>query len=373
MERAQIKPVKTSTDLKVFFNLPRKLYKDDPNYVESLRMDLKKMFNKKKNPFFKHGDAQVFLAYKGKNVVGSITAIHNRLYNEFHNDKTGFFAFFECVNDAEVAQKLFTAAEMWLRERGLKQITGPLSFSTETISPGLLIKGYEYPPYLLTAHTLSYYPNLVDNAGFIKAMDVLAFRIPIQQEIDKRLVELVEKVKKTRNISIRFFDPKNFWRDAKIIIDIYSIAWKDNWGFVPPTEEELNDIVRSLKQIYIRELTQIAEINGKPVGWGITLPNINEALKHINGRLFPFGILKLLYWAKKIKGLRMWGLGILPEYRKRGVDVMLYYHSLIEGQKLGYTDGELSWVLETNTDIINVARLVKGEEYKRYRIYTKNL
>jgi len=371
MSAVKIKPVTGKSELKKMLNLPLKLYRDDPCYVEPLRMETLKQFNPRKNSFFKHGFVQSFLAYRNDELVGSITAIQNTLYNDYHRDKTGFFMNFESINDMEIAGSLFEAAEKWLRGRGLNRVVGPMSFSTETLSPGLLIKGFEYPPFFLMGHALPYYQKLVEGAGYTKEIDVLAFKMPIQQEMDRRLVTLAEKVKKSRNITVRFFDPKNFWRDVKYLIDIYNEAWKDNWGFVPPTEEEFGGIVKSLKKIYIRELVQIAELDGEPVGWAITLPNLNEALIHLKGKLFPFGLFKLLYWSRKIKGLRLWGLGIKPEYRKKGVDVMLYYHTLVEGQKLGFTNGELSWILETNTPVVRAAYLVKGEEYKRYRIYKK--
>ena len=374
MNNVAIEPVFTKRQFHVFFNLPQRLYRDDPNYVVPLRMELNKQFNKNKNPFFEHAEVQPFLAYKDGEAVGRITAAKNHRYNEFYKDGAGFFGFFECIDDPEVAKKLLNAAEGWLRERKITFLLGPLSFSmNDDVSPGVLVSGFESPPFILMGHAFPYYQNLIESTGYEKAVDVLAFRMPIQQEINPRFVAIVERLKRTRNIKIRFFDPKNFWRDAKILVDIYNSAWDGNWGFVPFTEDEFIEIVKSLKQIYIRELVQIAEIDGEPVGWAMTLPNINEALIHINGKLFPFGLFKLMYWMKRVKGLRMWGLGIKPEYRKRGVDVMLYYHSLIEGKRLGYTDGELSWVLETNIPIIRAAHYVKGEEYKRYRIYKKSI
>ncbi|MFW6137543.1 MAG: N-acetyltransferase [Spirochaetota bacterium] len=371
MGSLEVKPVETRKDFKNFLDLPGRLYRNDPSYVEPLRVDIKFQFNRKKNPFFKHGDEKSFLARTGDQVVGRITAIRNDFYVQYQEKNSGFFTFFDCVDDQETANGLFRAAESWLKQQGMENIIGPMSFSGESISPGLLIKGFDCPPFLLMAHGLPYYQRLVEAQGFEKTVDVLAFSMPIQQDIDPRLVELAQRVKHSRNISVRPFDPKNFWRDAKVLMDIYIEAWKDNWGFIPPTEEEFYDVVKTLKKIYIRELVQIAEVDGQPVGWAMTLPNINEVLIHMNGRLFPFGIFKLLYWMKRTNSLRLWGLGIKPEYRKRGVDAVLYYHTLMEGQRLGYTVGELSWILETNTPIIRAAHLVKGREYKRYRIYQK--
>ena len=243
----------------------------------------------------------------------------------------------------------------------------------DDVCPGVLIEGFDCPPYILMGHARPYYRTLLEGAGFAKAVDVLAFRLPVQQEINPRFVSLASRVEKTRNITVRSFDPKNFWRDAKILIDIYNSAWEGNWGFVPFTEEEFYEIVKSLKKIYIKDLVLIAEVNGEPAGWAMTLPNINEALIHLNGKLLPFGIFKLLYWMNRVKGIRLWGLGIKPEYRKKGVDVMLYYHTMCAGQRLGYENGELSWVLETNEPIIRAASHVNGELYKRYRVFKKSL
>ena len=373
MEELQIKPVKTASELRALFNLPAKLYANDPCYVEPLRMDLNSQFNRKKNSFYKHGDIAPYLAYRGRELVGSVIAIHNGLYNDYHKDKTGFFAFFECADDQESANGLLRAGEAWLKGKGHAVVVGPMSFSSETVSPGILIKGFEYPPFLLMAHALPYYARLIEKAGYKKAIDTVAFAMPIQQEMEPRLIRVAETVAKTRHVTVRSLDTKNFWRDAKILFHIYKEAWADNWGFVPPSEDDFLDIVKTLKQIYIPSLVKIAEVNGEPVGWAIALPNINEILIKMNGRLFPTGLFKMLLGYKKIKGLRLWGLGIKPEYRKKGVDVMLYYSTLKEGKRLGYTDGELSWVLETNTAIVNAAHLVKGSEYKRYRIFQKKL
>jgi GNAT superfamily N-acetyltransferase len=373
MSSIQVRQVNTGSQWRILFNLPSRLYRDDPNYVEPLRADLRNQFNPAKNSFFKHGELQPWLAYREGRPVGSILAVHNQLYNNYHRDKAGFFMSFECENDPEAAGRLFSAAEEWLRSRGLETAVGPMSFSGENVSPGLLISGFEHPPFLLMAHHLPYYQALVEGAGYEKAIDALAFSMPIQQEMDPRLVRLAGQVGRTRNIKVRFFDNKNFWRDARILFDIYCKAWADNWGFVPPSEEDFMGIVKSLKQIYIPSLVQIAERDGEPVGWAMTLPNINEALIHMNGRLLPFGIFKFMYWMKRVKGLRLWGLGILPAYRSKGVDVMLYYHTLKEGKRLGYTNGELSWILETNSPVVNAAHLVRGTEYKRYRIYKKEL
>lgn len=373
MSGFQIMQVETGADMKRFFNLPKKLYKDDPCYVEPLHAELKKQFSRKKNPFFEHADIQSFLAMRDGNTVGRITAIQNRLYNEFHHDRAGFFGFFECENNPETARGLFDAAEQWVGDRGLDRVIGPMSFSTNDISPGVLIRGFEFPPYIDMSHALPYYAGLIEGAGYEKVVDVLAFKIPIHQELDPRIVRLAERVRTRSNVTVRYFDETRFDEEIQILRDIYNSAWSGNWGFVPITDAEFDEAAKNFNRVRIKELALIAEIDGEPAAFSLVLPNINEALIHMNGRLFPFGVFKYLYWQKKIKGLRLLILGIKPEHRKRGIDVMLYYHNMTEGMKLGYTEGELSWVLETNTPVINAARLVRGEEYKRYRIFEKRL
>lgn len=373
MGKVQIKELKTKRELKKFLDLPKRLYKNDPSYVEPLRIELKNLFDKRKNPFFKHAKIQPYLAYKDGKVVGRIIAIHNWLYNDYHKDKTGFFGFFETVNDLDVVSALFERAENWLRARGLNASLGPMSFSTNDISPGILIKGFEFPPYVDMSHALPYYKDIIEKAGYKKSMDLLAFRMPIHQKIDERVEKLAKRVKEEKNITIRFFDPKHYERDVNILRDVYNSAWKDNWGFVPMTDEEFSEAAKNFNKIKIVELAQIAEIDGRPIGFSLTIPNINEALIHMRGSLFPFGVFKFLYWMKRIKGLRLLLLGIRPEFRKRGADVMLFYYNMVEGQKLGYTEGELSWILEINKPTIKATQYVQGEEYKRYRLYKKKI
>lgn len=374
MASAIVVPADKRSDFRKFLNLTIHLYRDDRNWVEPLRMELIKQFDTRRNPFFKHGTVQPFIALRENRIVGRITAIQDTHYNKFYGDRTGFFGFFDCVNDPEVADALLRQTEIWSKERGLDRIVGPLNFTMfDGISPGILISGFDSPPFILMSHAFPYYSKLIEKAGYEKELDVLAFRMPVQQEMEKRIAELAKRAERTKNIRVRSFDPKNFWRDVEILKEVFNNAWEKNWGFVPFTDEDFNEIVKSLKKIYIKELVQIAEIEGVPVGWAMTLPNINEALIHLKGRIFPFGIFKLLYWSRKIKSLRLWGLGIKPQYRRLGVDAVLYYHTLLEGKRLGYTDGELSWIMETNLSIINAARLMRGQEYKRYRVYGKNL
>jgi hypothetical protein len=374
MASVTVVPAHKRSDFRKFLNLTIHLYRDDRNWVEPLRMELVKQFDTRRNPFFNHGTVQPFIALRENQIVGRITAIQDTHYNKFYGDRTGFFGFFDCVNDPAVAAALLSQAEIWSRERGGDKVVGPLNFTMfDGISPGILISGFDSPPFILMSHAPPYYSKLIEKAGYEKELDVLAFRMPVQQEMEKRIAGLAKRAERTKNIRVRYFDPKNFWRDVEILKDIFNSAWEKNWGFVPFTDEDFNDIVKSLKKIYIKELVQIAEIKGVPVGWAMTLPNINEALIHLKGRIFPFGIFKLLYWSRNIKSLRLWGLGIKPQYRKLGVDAVLYYHTLLEGKRLGYTDGELSWVMETNLSIINAARLVRGQEYKRYRVYGKKL
>ena len=240
-----IKPVESRTDLNRFFNLPRELYRDDHNWVEPLRVELNKQFDKRRNPFFKHGDIQSFIALRGNSIVGRITAIQDDHYNSFYNGQTGFFGFFECINDIDVAKLLFEQAETWIKERKLQEMVGPMNFTMfDGFSPGIMISGFDNPPYILMSHTLPYYQKLVENIGYKKALDVLAFKMPVQQEMNRRIVGLAQKVEKLKDIKVRFFDPKNFWHDVEILKDIFII---DQEGMIL---HKLHCIMRYEKELY---------------------------------------------------------------------------------------------------------------------------
>ncbi len=366
----EVKPVKTKRELMKFIKLEWKIYKGDKNWVPPLIMDMKSKFNPKKNPLFHHADIQPFIAYRNGEPVGRIVGIIHHIHNEFHKEKTGFFGFFETINDYEVAKELFDTVKEWVKEKGMNTLRGPTSFSSNDMW-GLLIDDHKSPPVLMMPYNPVYYKDLIERYGFKKAKDLYAYYLSAQEaEIPPRVERMVKLLEQRGNVKLRNVDlKKNFKKELKILREIYNDAWEYNWGFIPLTEEEFEHIGKDLKQIAMPELIFIAEVNGEPAGWSMTLPDINQALIKINGRLFPFGLFKLLYYAKKINQGRLLTLGVKKKFRKKGIEALFYYYSMKKGKELGWKGAELSWVLEDNELIKHGIELMGGKHYKTYRIY----
>ncbi len=375
----EIYPVRSKRDLKEFIMLPWKLYRDDPFWVPPLISDEKKRFSPEHNPFYKHSDVQLFIARKGGETVGRLTAHIDHNYNEFHDELTGQFGFFESINDGEVSKALFDAASEWLRERGMEGLLGPLSFSTNDVA-GLLIDDFKSPPVVMMPYNPPYYIDLIESYGFKKAKDLLAYQIKIDddflRDIDRirsRFLRLSERAKR-EGFTVRPVNFKKLDEEVPKLLDIYNNAWEKNWGFVPMTDEEFWHLARELKPIALPELTPIVEYKGEPVAFGLVLPDVNQVLKKLNGRLFPFGIFKLLFGLRKIDGLRLIALGIKKGYRKRGTDSLLYSTMLENALKMKrFKTCEVSWLLEDNYLIIRATEFMKGKLYKTYRLYYKSL
>ncbi len=375
----EIHPVRSKKDLKEFIMLPWKIYKDDENWVPPLITEEKKRLSPNHNPFFKHAEVQLFLAKRGRETVGRISAHIDHNYNTFHDERTGQFGFFECVNDKEVSSALFDAVSEWLKKREMDGILGPLSFSTNDVA-GLLVEDFKSPPAILMPYNPPYYADLIEDYGFKKAKDLLAYIIRIDDDflqhvrvIRERLKKLSERAKRNGFV-VRPVNFKKLDEEVPKLMDIYNNAWEKNWGFVPLTEEEFWHLAKDLKQIAIPELTIIVEHEGKPAAFGLIIPDFNQVLKKLNGKLFPFGIFKALIAAKKIDGLRLITLGIKKGYRNRGADSLLYYTLLENGLKLKqYKWCEVSWLLEDNYLIIRATEFIGGKLYKKYRLYYKPL
>ncbi|HEX7050395.1 MAG TPA: hypothetical protein VF188_09360 [Longimicrobiales bacterium] len=370
---AAIRPVRTGTELRRFIHLPWRIYADDPAWVPPLLMDVKSVLDRKKHPFHRHADAEYFLAWRGDEVVGRIAAVVNHRHNEFHGEKTGFFGFFECLDDPDAAGALLERAEAWLRERGQERVRGPLSFSTnEEMGLGLLIDGYAKPPVVMMAHTPRYYPRLVESAGYAKCKDLLAYWLDGPKP-PERLVQGVRRLERKEGIRIRPLDMRQFKAEVGRIKEIYNSAWERNWGFVPMTDEEFEHLAHQLKPVVNPRLCLLAEVRGEPVGFSVALPDYNQVLKHLNGRLFPFGIIKLLWYRRKIDAARVLTLGLKPGYRRMGLDAMLYLRTFEEGVAAGYTRAECSWILEDNWEMRRGLERLGARIYKTYRLYEKTL
>ncbi len=366
-----ITPVRGRRELKQFLRLPWKIYEGDPLWVPPLLHDVSTLLDRERHPFHQHAEVEYFLARRGGAVVGRIAAVVNRLHNEFSGDRTGFFGFFECIDDQAVANALFEGAESWLAERGMEMSRGPMNFSTNE-ECGLLLEGAAEPPFVMMTYNPPYYARLIEGAGYEKARDLLAY-ILYTEEKPSRLAKGVRRVAERKGISIRPLDMKRFEQEVALLEEIYNAAWERNWGFVPMTPAEFGFMAKQLKPVVDPNYTLIAEVNGEPVGFGLALPDFNQALKHINGRLLPFGLLKLLWHKRNIDQVRIITLGIKPGYRRLGLDAMMYLRMFEQAAQDAIKRGECSWILEDNWDMRRALEKMGGTEYKAYRIYDKPL
>lgn len=340
-----------------------------------MRRDVSALLSRRKNPFFEHADAEYFLAERGDEVVGRIAAISNRLHNETHGDRVGFFGFFESVNDQAVAEALFAAADGWCRARGHDVVRGPASFSVND-ECGLLVDGFESPPTIMMPHNPRYYVELVERAGFAKARDLLVYQggamdhyIPVPE----RLARGTELIRQRQGITLRPLDMTRFESDVGRIKQIYNAAWERNWGFVPMTEHEIDHLAAQFKPVVIPEIVPFAEKDGQAIGFGIVLPDLNEIFRHSrSGRLLP--LLPRLLWTlktRRFRRARIILLGILPEYRGKGIDAMLYHWIWTRCGELGITWGEAGWILEDNPAMNAGLEKMTFRVYKTYRLYDR--
>ncbi|MGH7965476.1 MAG: GNAT family N-acetyltransferase, partial [Candidatus Binatia bacterium] len=364
-------PAHSRRDLFRFLKLPWQLYRDDPVWVPPLLHDLKRLLDPRSHPFHQHAEVQYFLARRGEEIVGRIAAIVNHQYVTFHNQAIGFFGFFESVNDPAVATELLTTVERWLAERGMKQIHGPMNFSTNE-ECGLLVDGFQHRPMVMMPYNPPYYAQLLEAAGYTKAKDLLAYLLDDPQP-PERLVHGVSRLQQVREVTIRQINPRRFAEEVDLIRAIYTSAWERNWGFIPMTKEETSDLASQFRRVADPNLCLIAEVKGEPVGFALALPDYNQVLRHMNGRLLPFGLLKLLWYRRKINAARVLTLGLKPGFRRMGIDAMLYLCLWQEAPKNGYPTVECSWILEDNWAMRRGLERMGARLYKTYRIYEKTL
>ena len=368
-----IRPVSTKSEINQFVKFPWGIYKDNPNWVPPLLYDIKKILNRDKNPFFKHAEMEMYLAERDGKLVGRIAAIKNDLHNKEHNDKVGFFGFFECINDQDVANKLFDSAAEWLRAKGLTDMRGPANPSVNDVY-ALLIEGFDDPPRLLMPYNPQYYMDLINNYGFEKAKDLFAWKISKEKmETNDKIKRVADIALKRSKASIRILNLKDFDNELVKVKYVYNKAWEPNWGFVPMTDEEVDALAADLKPLVNPNIVLFLEIEGKTVGFALVMPDYNFIFKEMNGRLLPFNFIKLFTKRKSIPWARIIILGIIPEYQKRGLDAALYYEVMVRAEKLNIFRGEASWILEDNEMMNRGAETMRGDLYKKYRVYQKGL
>ncbi|HVP39864.1 MAG TPA: hypothetical protein VMS93_11850 [Candidatus Saccharimonadales bacterium] len=362
-----VRPVQSRRDLETFIRIPWRLYRGDRNWVPPLLSDLRFMHDPQRNPFFAKNSLQDFVAFDDGRPVGRVSAVHNAVHNEFWSDRVGFFGFFESERRPEVARALLQAAARWLEGRGLTSVRGPMNFSTND-DVGLLVDGFDRPPVLMMPYNPPWYAELLTGLGLEKVKDLVAyFMEPIV--LPERLVHGAELVKKRRRIHVRPLDMKNFEHELQVVQDIYNHAWERNWGFVPMSSAEIEHMAAQFKAVVDPALVLFAEVDGQAVAFLMALPDLNLALRHCNGRMFPFGLLKFLWYKRSIRQGRVLTLGIKEGYRKLGIDALLMAEVTLAAQQRGYTSGEFSWLLEDNWVARRPLENLGAKLYKTYRIY----
>jgi hypothetical protein len=358
-----------------FLGVVDSIYRDDPHFIRPLDQDLKDRLSKRKNPFFEHGEAALFTAHKNGECVGRVSASIDREHLRRYYDRTGFFGFFDTVDDPEVAASLLARAELWLKEQGMTHARGPVSLSINE-EVGCLVDGFDMPPYILMPHHRPYQGGLIEQAGYVKEKDVIAWRYTVD-DLPPRVKRAHADISAMPEVTSRPVSYSNMEADVAVIMDIFNDAWSDNWAFVPLTRGEVHKMAQDFKLILIPEITRITSIDGEPAAVTVAIPNINELITDLHGKLLPLGLPKLLWRLKvrKPKTARVMILGIRKQYRHArkyaGLSSYLYAELNYAGRSLGMTSGEFGWTLEDNALINAGIRVMGAKPYKRYRVYTK--
>jgi len=364
-------PVSDPRGTREFLDFPYRLYRRDPHWVPPLRIAQKELFDFKKHPFHQHARVQCFLARRNGQIAGRIAAILDPNYNRFHSEDAGFFGFFESVEDQDVAGALLDAARDWLRKHGASVVRGPVNPSTN-YECGMLVEGFDSDPCVMMPYNPRYYPQLLAAAGLRKARDLYAYYLAVDRMEPKKVNRVAALATAEDRVSIRHIRMDAFQQDVELVWEVYNAAWSRNWGFVPMTREEFLFMAKDMKSILVPDLVLLAEVQGRVVGFALGLPDINQALKPAQGRLFPLGLLKILYHKRSIRTARILVLGVLEEYRTAGVAAAFYAEFLRRFCRLKYSGAELSWVLEDNVLMHRSITAFGGKRYKTYRIYEWN-
>ncbi|MHC5009860.1 MAG: N-acetyltransferase [Planctomycetota bacterium] len=364
----RVLPASGRRDRRAFLTLPYRLYRGHPVWVPPLRMMERTTQDPKRNPFFAHGEAQHFLARRGRRVVGRIAAIENRRHNEYHDDKTGFFGFFDVEDDPDAATALVDAARRWIESRGLSPMRGPVCYSTNEVC-GVLVDGFEDPPAILMPYNRPDYDALLRGAGLRPAKDLLAYWVPADTDVPERFRRVVTRRMERGHFRLRPIDLKQMDREVDVLLDVYNRCWERNWGFVPATDTEFRAMARDMKMVLEPDLSAVAERDGEAVGFSLILRDLNRLLRGTGGRLFPWGLPRILWGLKRVGHTRIIALGVVPEARGGAVAEAFFMRAMDNARKKGHVGGEAGWILEENEKMRAPLDAVGARPFKRYRLY----
>jgi GNAT superfamily N-acetyltransferase len=370
----EVRPVAGKRELNTFIRLPWRLYRNEPLWVPPLISERRQVLDRAKNPFFNHAEAEYFLAWRDGRAVGRITAQVDRNFNAFQDNEWGLFGFFECEDDPDAAAALLSAAETWLRSRGRDRMVGPMSFTTND-ECGVLIEGFDRPPMILTDWTHPYYPALLEGAGLTKAMDLLMWNLMVDQRdaVHPMIWKVAEQVESKHGITVRSMRKRDMQAEIGRFLEVYNAAWERNWGFVPLEEGEIRHYANQLKPLLDENWAFVAEKDGETIGAALTLPDYNQVLKKMNGRLFPVGWLRFLLGKRKIDRVRVFALGVKREWQHTGVAARFYELHFDAAERTPQKGGEMGWILETNKSMNRAMEGMGGTVVRKYRVYEREL
>ena len=370
MPNVEIKAVTTRRDKKRFLELPWKIYRDDPHWIPPLRMNQKELVGFKHHPFYDNNERQAFLAMRDGEPVGRILGLINREHNRRYKENRGFFGFFESIDETEVSRGLFDAVKQWLKQYDIQDMRGPVNPSLN-YECGLLVDGFDSSPFFMMTYNHPYYESLFTNYGFEKSQDLCAFwgHVDMLETLDEKLEVIAQAAAERFNVTMRRLNPKNFKKDVHAFLDIYNQSLVNTWGFTPLSDAEMKHLSQGLRQLIAPELTTIAEVDGRPVAAAFGLLDYNPRVRQIDGKLFPFGFMRLLGNRKAIKNARILSTNVIPEYQRWGLGVTVLSRLRQDVLDWGLEEVEFSWVLETNHLSYKTLQRGGAKLYKTYRIF----
>ena len=372
MNGRKIQPVTTRSDLKKFIDFPYQLHKNDSHWIAPLRLDQINIFNPEKNSMLKHCEYQLFLLTDGNQIIGRIAVYVNQHFNEYWQASVGFWGHYECIDDSSAADELFRSAENWLQKKKMRSMRGPWNFISQDF--GFIIEGYDLDPVILSSYNPPYYNSQAEKYGMKKSKDLYVYNCDVSKGyvIPERFLKMTDTIARRYRVNVRSIDMKHLLQDVKSIVQLSNESLAGNWGYYPIELSEAENIAADLKMIIHPQAILIAEVDQKPIGYVIALPDVNQILKKMRGRLFPTGLFKLLFGIKKLNRYRVWAMGIANSYQRKGISVLLFrrLNDLLAPRKV-YV--EANYVLEDNHLMNNALIQLKFDLVKKYRVYDKEI